>query len=134
MSELENRIRDKSLLSKITTPEKLIPLFKETEKRILNLGFSGFTPVGYPKVMPLVIADYVEKNNLKGKWRFNLFVGASMGAEVEDRWAELELTNMRWPYQTAKVLNKKINDGSIKMGDKHLSMFSQDFLFVKIYL
>ena len=93
MSELENRIRDKSLLSKITTPEKLIPLFEEiksskscdvshisfngfsntlpadsgkyvplfeeTEKRILNVGFSGFTPVGYPKVMPLVIADYV---------------------------------------------------------------------------
>lgn len=129
MSELENRIRDKSLLSKITTPEKLIPLFEETEKRILNVGFSGFTPVGYPKVMPLVIADYVEKNNLKGKWHFNLFVGASMGAEIEDRWAELELTNMRWPYQTAKVLNKKINDGSIKMGDKHLSMFSQDFLY-----
>ena len=129
MSELENRIGDKSLLSKITTPEKLIPYFKETEKRMLNVGFSGFTPVGYPKVMPIVIADYVEKNNLQGKWRFNLFVGASMGAEVEDRWAELELTNMRWPYQTAKILNKKINDGSIKMGDKHLSMFSQDFLY-----
>ena len=39
MSELENRIRDKSLLSKITTKEKLIPYFKETEKRILNVGF-----------------------------------------------------------------------------------------------
>ncbi len=85
MSELENRIRDKSLLSKITTPEKLIPLFEETEKRILNVGFSGFTPVGYPKIMPLVIADYVEKNNLKGKWHFNLFVGASMGAIFESR-------------------------------------------------
>ena len=46
MSELENRIRDKSLLSKITTPEKLIPYFKETEKRMLNVGFSWFTPVG----------------------------------------------------------------------------------------
>lgn len=129
MSEMETRIRDKSLLSKITTPDKLIPLFQEAEKRIMNVGFSGFTPVGYPKVMPIVLADYVERNNLQGKWKFNLFIGASIGAEVEDRWAELGMTNMRWPYQTAKVLNKKINDGSIKMGDKHLSMFSQDFLY-----
>ena len=128
MSELENRIRDKSLLSKVTTPDKLIHLFKETEKRTMNVGFSGFTPVGYPKVMPLFIADFVEKNNLKGKWKFNLFTGASMGVEVEDRWAELELTARRWPYQTAKVLNKQINNGQVLLGDKHLSLFAQDLL------
>jgi acetyl-CoA hydrolase len=35
--------------------------------------------------MPVELANYVEKNNLQGKLRFNLFVGASTGAETEDR-------------------------------------------------
>lgn len=127
--KLDERIRDKSLLSKVTTPETLIPLFAECEKRPLNLGFSGFTPVGYPKIMPEVIAQHVEKNNLQGKWKFNLATGASIGVEVEDRWAALGLTLRRYPYQTAKILNKGINDGSVMMNDKHLSMFSQDYLY-----
>lgn len=127
MSELENRIRDKSLLSKVTTPDKLIPLFKETEKRTLNLGWSGFTPVGYPKVMTAALADYVEKNNLQGKWLFNVFTGASIGKEVEDRWASLKMIDRRWPYQTGKEIANGINCGEIRMGDKHLSVFPQDF-------
>ncbi len=127
MSQLESRIRDKSLLSKVTTVDKLIPLFAETEKRTLNLGWSGFTPVGYPKVVPIALADYVEKNNLQGKWRFNLFIGASIDAQIEDRWAELKMIDKRWPYQTGKAVNKGINSGEIRMGDKHLSMFAQDF-------
>ena len=45
---------------------------------------SGFTGVGYPKVMPVELAKHVVKNNLEGKMRFNLFVGASTGSETED--------------------------------------------------
>jgi acetyl-CoA hydrolase len=40
--------------------------------------------VGYPKVMPVELAKYVTENKLEGKMRFNLFVGASTGAETED--------------------------------------------------
>ncbi len=126
MSNIESRIRDKSLLSKITTPDKLMHYFAETEKSTIDLGMSGFTPVGYAKVMPIAIADYVEQNNLQGKWRFNLFTGASIGAEVEDRWAALDMIDKRWPYQTSKECAKGINCGKIRMGDKHLSMYAQD--------
>ena len=126
MSELEKRIRDKSLLSKVTTTDKVIPLFAETEKRRLNLGLSGFTPVGYPKTLTADLADHVEKNNLQGKWVFNFYTGASIGAEVEDRWTELGMIDKRWPYQTSKSMKNAINSGQVKMGDKHLSMFSQD--------
>jgi len=35
----------------------------------------------YRKV-PVALADHVEKNNLQGKLKFNLFVGASSGAEM----------------------------------------------------
>jgi len=129
MSELEKRIRDKSLMSKVTTSDKIIPLFAETEKRRLNLGWSGFTPVGYPKTITADLADYVEKNNLQGKWVFNIFTGASIGAEIEDRWVQLGMIDKRWPYQTSKVMKNAINEGKIRMGDKHLSMFSQDVLY-----
>ncbi|WP_027389664.1 acetyl-CoA hydrolase/transferase C-terminal domain-containing protein [Chrysiogenes arsenatis] len=122
MSELLTRIRKKSLHSKIMQPEDTIPFFKNG----MDLAWSGFTPVGYPKVVPLALADYVEQNNLQGKMRFNLFIGASIGAEVEDRWASLGMTDKRWPYQTGKVIQKQVNTGQVRMGDKHLSLYAQD--------
>jgi acetyl-CoA hydrolase len=127
--ELEKRIRDKSLLKLICEPGDLIGHFAKTSERTLNLGWSGFTPVGYPKVVPLCIADYVEKNNLSGKWKFNLYIGASVGAECEDRWAELGLIDKRWAYQTGVIVNKSVNNGSIRFGDKHVSLFAQDLVY-----
>ncbi len=68
----------------------------------------------------------MERNNLQGKLRFNIFTGASVGAETEDRWAELDMIDRRWPYQTGKNIAAGINEGRIRMGDKHLSLFAQD--------
>lgn len=64
-SKLQSRIRRPALLSKVRAPESLIPFFKNGQ----YLGWSGFTGVGYPKVMPNVLADHVERNNLRGKLR-----------------------------------------------------------------
>ncbi|HKL83848.1 MAG TPA: acetyl-CoA hydrolase, partial [Desulfobacter sp.] len=118
MATLEERVRCKELLSKVKTPEECIEFFKDD----MDVGMSGFTPVGYPKVVPIALCDHVEKNNLQGKLRLNLFIGASVGAEVEDRMATLDMIDRRWPYQTGKNLGKAINKGQIRMGDKHLSM------------
>ena len=122
MSELHNRIRKSSLHAKITTVDQVIPLFKNG----MNLGWSGFTPAGYPKMVPIALADHVEKHQLQGKLKFNLFIGASVGAETEDRWAALDMIDRRWPYQTGKNIQAGINEGRIRMGDRHLSMFAQD--------
>jgi acetyl-CoA hydrolase len=119
---LESRIRRKSLLSKVMKAEDTIKFFKPG----MNLGWSGFTPAGYPKEVPIALADYVEANNLQGKWKFNLFIGASVGVETEDRWATLDMIDRRWPYQTGKNIQKGINTGKIRMGDKHLGHFAQD--------
>jgi len=119
---IQDRIRCKSLLSKIIPAEESLKFFKHG----MSLGWSGFTPAGYPKAVPIALADYVEKNSLQGKMRFDLFVGASVGAEVEDRWASLDMIDRRWPYQTGKNVALGINEGRIRMGDKHLSMFAQD--------
>ena len=61
MSELLKRVRCKSLHSKIMSAEDTIRFFKPG----MNLGWSGFTPAGYPKVVPIALADHVEKNNLQ---------------------------------------------------------------------
>ncbi|MEF3255035.1 MAG: acetyl-CoA hydrolase [Deferribacterales bacterium] len=119
---LESRIRRKSLLSKVCKAEDCIKFFQPG----MNLMWSGFTPAGYPKEVPIALADYVEQNNLQGKWKFNLFIGASVGAETEDRWAQLDMIDRRWPYQTGKNIAKGINEGRIRMGDKHLGLFAQD--------
>lgn len=125
MSELHQRIRKASLHDRIMSAEETIPFFRDG----MDLGWSGFTPVGYPKVVPAALADHVEKNNLQGKMRFNLFIGASIGGEIEDRWASLLMTDKRWPYQTGKVVQKQVNDGTVRMGDKHLSLFAQDLAY-----
>jgi len=119
---LQDRVRCKSLLKKVMTPEQTIPFFKDG----MNLGWSGFTPAGYPKVVPIALAEHVEKNNLQGKMKFNLFIGASVGAETENRWAINDMIDRRWPYQTGKDIAAGINQGRIRMGDKHLSLFAQD--------
>jgi acetyl-CoA hydrolase len=119
---LESRVRRKSLLSKVMKPEDTIKLFTPG----MNLAWSGFTPAGYPKAVPIALADHVEANNLQGKLKFNLFIGASVGAETEDRWATLDMIDRRWPYQTGKNIAAGINAGRIRMGDKHLGHFAQD--------
>jgi len=119
---LESRVRCKSLLSKVVKAEETIKYFKNG----MNLGWSGFTPAGYPKAVPIALANHVEENKLQGKLKFNLFIGASVGAETEDRWATLDMIDRRWPYQTGKNIAAGINEGRIRMGDKHLSLFAQD--------
>ena len=93
------------------------------------MGWSGFTGVGYPKMIPTALADHVEKNNLQGKMKFNLFVGASTGAESEDRWASLDMIDRRYPHQVGRNIKKGINAGRIRFADKHLSMFPQDLVY-----
>ncbi|KAG6843668.1 Acetyl-CoA hydrolase [Tephrocybe sp. NHM501043] len=118
---LRERVRRPALLKKIAKPEDLAPLFKNDD----YIGWSGFTGVGYPKSVPSAIADHVEAKNLQAdpttKKKFNLFVGASVGPEVEDRWARLDMIARRYPHQVGKDIAKGINAGRIDFADKHLS-------------
>ena len=122
---LRSRVRRPSYLKKLTTAEELIPLFPHDS----YIGWSGFTGVGYPKKIPTALADYVEANNLQGKQKYNLFVGASSGAETESRWAKLDMIERRSPHQVGKEIAKGINEGRINFFDKHLSMFPVDLMY-----
>lgn len=79
------------------------------------------------------MADHVEKNNLQGQLKYSLFVGASSGAETENRWARLNMIERRSPHQVGKEIAKGINNGQIKFFDKHLSMFPSDLVYVSAF-
>jgi hypothetical protein len=79
--------------------------------------------------IPTALADHVEKNKLEGQLKYNLFVGASSGAETENRWARLNMIERRSPHQVGKEIAKGINNGNIKFFDKHLSMFPVDLMY-----
>ena len=96
-----------------------IPLFKNG----MPIGLSGFAPVGDPKIVPIVLSEYVEKNNLQGKLRFNLFKGGSSGEKNENRWGKNNMIANRYPYQNAANLRKSINSGKAGLADKYISMF-----------
>jgi acetyl-CoA hydrolase len=77
-----------------------------------------------------MLADHVKKNNLQGKLKYSLFVGASSGADTENIFAELNMIERRAPHQVGKAIAKGINNGNIKFFDKHLSMFPVDLVYV----
>ncbi len=119
---LKARIRRPELFNKIMPAEQTVPLFKTG----MYLGFSGFAE-GHPKTVPAALADHVERNGLMGKMHFNVFTGASIGIDVDDRWARLKMINKRWPHQHGFDIRKAINSGEVDYGDRYLSMFAQDF-------
>ncbi|KAI5309320.1 acetyl-CoA hydrolase [Ascosphaera atra] len=122
---LRSRVRNPALLQKLRKPEELINHFPNNA----YVGWSGFTGVGYPKMVPTALAEHVEKNNLQGKLRYNLFVGASSGAETEGRWARNNMIARRSPHQVGRDIAAGLNNGNIHFFDKHLSMFPQDLAY-----
>ncbi|XP_063934054.1 uncharacterized protein LOC135145855 [Zophobas morio] len=116
---LNSRICREPFKRLIVKPEETIKFFKNGQ----SVGWSGFTPSGYPKAVPIALANHVKENNLQGKLRFKLLSGASVGSETADIWAELNMIESYMPYQSGKNLNKAINKGLIAFQDIHLSNF-----------
>ncbi|KAK2761437.1 acetyl-hydrolase [Colletotrichum kahawae] len=122
---LKARVRRPTMLNKLTRPQDLLQHFPNGA----YIGWSGFTGVGYPKKMPTFLADHVEQNNLQGQMKYSLFVGASSGAETENRWAGLDMLERRSPHQVGQAISKGINEGRINFFDKHLSQFPVDLVY-----
>lgn len=104
------------------TAEDTVSFFKDG----MYLGFSGFSE-GHPKLVPAVLADHVEDKGLAGKMRFNVYTGASIGIDVDDRWSRLGMLDRRWPQQQGLHIQRAVNVGEVNFGDRHLSMYAQDF-------
>lgn len=117
MIDIRDRVRNKALHAKIVSAEEAAAIIKPG----MNIGTSGFTPAGYPKAVPLALAERIKKENFK----VNLWTGASVGKELDGALAQANGIEKRLPYQTNDDIRKQINSGKIQYIDMHLSHVAQ---------
>jgi succinate CoA transferase len=91
-----------------------------------NVGFSGFTPAGAPKAIPLAIAKRAEELHAAGKeFQIGVLTGASTGPSLDGALAKAQAIKFRTPYQTNSELRDRINAGQTRFFDLHLSLMPQ---------
>lgn len=122
---MKDRIRNNKFLDKIMSAKKAAGFIKDG----MVVATSGFTPSGYPKVVPKALAKRAIQGEDIG---ITLITGASVGDELDGELSRSGVLKRRFPYQTHRDTRNGINDGSIQYQDLHLShvpqMMSYGFL------
>ncbi|HVO19023.1 MAG TPA: succinate CoA transferase [Anaeromyxobacter sp.] len=91
-----------------------------------NVGFSGFTPSGAPKAVPLALAARAEAEHAAGReFQIGVLTGASTGPSLDGALAKAGAIKFRTPYQTNEALRDSINAGETPFFDLHLSLMPQ---------
>ncbi len=91
-----------------------------------NVGFSGFTASGTPKVVTEALAEKAIKEHDAGRpFKINIFSGASTNDHVDGALARANAINMRTPYQSNADLRKRLNAHDAHYFDLHLSELAQ---------
>ena len=92
----------------------------------MNVGFSGFTPAGSPKVVPGAIAAKAGVEHEQGRaFKIGVISGASTGPSLDGVLAKADAVKYRTPYQSNGDLRKAINEGRAQFFDMHLSQLPQ---------
>ncbi|MDH6303712.1 succinate CoA transferase [Parabacteroides sp. PF5-5] len=106
---------------------------KEAALRIKHndqVGFSGFTHAGCPKIVPLEIAKLAQEEHEKGNpFEIAVFTGASTGDNIDGALARANAIKFRTPYQTNNDIRNEINKGVVSYFDLHLSSLAQDLRY-----
>src|SRR5476651_245495 len=92
----------------------------------VNVGMSGFTGAGYPKVLPAALAKRIMAANQRGeRFKISVWTGASTAPELDGALAMVDGIEMRLPYQSDPTCRKRINAGEMEYIDIHLSHVAQ---------
>ena len=95
-----------------------------------NVGFSGFTPAGCPKVVPTAIAKRAAEEHAKGNpFKIGMFTGASTGDKLDGELARANAIKFRTPYQSSKDLRTLLNAHDTEYFDMHLSELAQSLRY-----
>lgn len=95
-----------------------------------NVGLSGFTASGTPKVVTVALAQRAKELHEKGlPFKINLYTGASTNDHVDGELARANAIAKRTPYQSHSDSRKAINGQEINYFDSHLSHVSQDLRY-----
>ena len=117
-----DRIQHPGLRAKLMSAEAAAALIQPG----WNVGMSGFTGAGYPKAIPLALAQHIEAAHAAGQpFRIGLWTGASTAPELDGALAKVEGIDMRLPYQSDPTVRAQINSGHMQYVDIHLSHVAQ---------
>ena len=95
-----------------------------------NVGFSGFTPAGCPKVVSGAIAKKAIAEHEKGNpFQIGMFTGASTGDKLDGELARANAIKFRTPYQSNKDLRALLNSHGAEYYDMHLSELAQSLRY-----
>lgn len=84
---------------------------------------SGFGSVGYPKAVPLALAD--DDRNLS----LTVVSGGSVGEEIDAALVEADAIARRYPYQARPPARRACNDGTIAFSDRHIGSLGDEVQF-----
>src|ERR1700751_2602489 len=116
------RVLNPSLEQRIMSASEAAALIRSGEQ----IGMSGFTGSGYPKVVPIELARRIAEAHIHGqKFQVSVFTGASTGPELDGALAMAGGIHLRLPYQSDPETRKRINAGEMDYMDIHLSHVAQ---------
>ena len=111
---------------KFISAEEAAYLVKDND----NVGFSGFTHAGCPKVVPVAIAAQAKEEHANGNpFKIGVFTGASTGDSIDGELSRANAIKMRTPYQTNKDMRIALNNGEFDYFDLHLSQLAQEIRY-----
>ena len=110
----------------ILTPEEAA----EFVQNGMNVGVSGFTSPGSPKVVtPAIAKRAVAEHEAGREFKINIFSGASTNDYTDGELVRAHAMNFRAPYQSLGELREQINAGEVHYSDRHLSEMAQEFRY-----
>lgn len=87
-----------------------------------NIGLSGFTPAGAPKMVPHAISEKAVKEHKAGHaFKINVYTGASTGQSCDGDLTNAQAIKYRAPYTTNKDFRNHVNAGEVAYQDMNLS-------------
>lgn len=84
---------------------------------------SGFGSVGYPKAVPLALAEDDDERSL------TVITGGSVGGEIDTELVESGVMTRRFPYLGTRVAREAANEERIAFHDRHVSQLSDEVRF-----
>jgi succinyl-CoA:acetate CoA-transferase len=122
VSPTTTRVLNSRLAQRIMSAEEAAALINSGDQ----IGMSGFTGSGYPKVVPIELAHRIADAHFHGqKFQVSVFTGASTGPELDGALALAGGIHLRLPYQSDPETRKRINAGAMDYMDIHLSHVAQ---------
>lgn len=119
---MSTRIHHPGLRAKVMSAEEAAAFITPG----MTVGMSGFTGSGYPKAVPMALAERIKAAHARGEeFRIDLHTGASTSVEMDGALAEADGVRLRTPFNTDPTMRAKINDGSVDYIDTHLSHLAQ---------